>query len=61
MCTAISTNGFFGRTLDIECSYGEEVVITPRNFKIEFMHESSLKSHLANIGIASIRKGGPFY
>lgn len=27
MCTAISENGFFGRTLDVECDWGGEVVI----------------------------------
>ena len=34
MCTAISYKAkdfYFGRTLDYECSYGEEVVITPRH------------------------------
>ena len=35
MCTAATykTNDFyFGRTLDYESSYGEEIVIMPRNF-----------------------------
>ena len=27
MCTAISESGFFGRTLDVECDWGGEVVI----------------------------------
>jgi hypothetical protein len=27
MCTVISESGFFGRTLDVECDWGGEVVI----------------------------------
>ena len=27
MCTAISENGYFGRTLDVECDWGGEVVV----------------------------------
>jgi hypothetical protein len=27
MCTAISKSGYFGRTLDVECDWGGEVVI----------------------------------
>lgn len=36
MCTAISYKAkdfYFGRTLDYESSYGEEVVITPRHYQ----------------------------
>ena len=39
MCTAITYNAenfYFGRTLDYEFSYGEEVTITPKNFPFEF-------------------------
>ena len=41
MCTAATykTKGFyFGRTLDYEFSYGEEITITPRNYPIPFRH-----------------------
>ena len=41
MCTAATykTDGFyFGRTLDYEFSYGEEIVITPRRFPIALRH-----------------------
>lgn len=39
MCTAVTyqTNHFyFGRTLDYESSYGEEIVILPRKFPLFF-------------------------
>ena len=41
MCTAATykTNDFyFGRTLDYESSYGEEIVIMPRNFPLNFVN-----------------------
>ena len=41
MCTAATyqTNAFyFGRTLDYESSYGEEIVILPRKYKLPFLH-----------------------
>ena len=39
MCTAATykTDGFyFGRTLDYEFSYGDEIVVTPRRFPLAF-------------------------
>ena len=39
MCTAATyqtKDFYFGRTLDYEFSYGEEVVITPRNYPFSF-------------------------
>ena len=42
MCTAATykTNDFyFGRTLDYEFSYGDEVTITPRNYGFYFSNK----------------------
>lgn len=64
MCTAITyqTKDFYvGRTLDFEISYGEEVVITPRNYVFHFLEEKSLSSHYAMIGIATIKDQYPLY
>ena len=39
MCTAATyrtRDFYFGRTLDYESSYGEEVTITPRNYPFRF-------------------------
>lgn len=63
MCTAASYNtengGFyFGRTLDYEYSYGENVVFTPRNFAFS---ESVESGHYALLGTAHIEDGYPLY
>lgn len=57
MCTASSlkTNDtYFGRTLDYESSYGEKVVITPRNYPFNFRHSTLNNNHYAIIGIAHV-------
>ena len=61
MCTAISTNGFFGRTLDIERSYNEQIVIIPRKFCVEFLYEGVSQVHPAIIGVATVADGIPLY
>lgn len=64
MCTAITLSGndfYFGRTLDLERTYGEEVVITPRNFPLSFRHTPPMEQHLAIIGIAHVADGYPLY
>ena len=64
MCTAITyktEDAYFGRTLDIECSYGEEVIVTPRNFLFDFRHTGAQKSHYAIIGMGTVRDGYPLY
>ena len=64
MCTAITyktKDTYFGRTLDIECSYGEEVIVTPRNFALNFRHTGAQKSHYAIIGMGTVREGYPLY
>lgn len=55
MCTAISYKAkdfYFGRTLDYECSYGEEVVITPRHYQFSYSHMGECTTHYAMIGMA---------
>ena len=64
MCTAITyktKDAYFGRTLDIECSYGEEVIVTPRNFGFSFRHAQGKRSHYAIIGMGTVRDGYPLY
>ena len=54
MCTAATykTNDFyFGRTLDYESSYGEEIVIMPRGFQLKFVNMGIIENHYAVIGI----------
>ncbi len=64
MCTAITykTNDFyFGRNLDVEHSYNETVVVTPRNFQIKMRCVESLKTHYAIIGMATVIDDYPLY
>lgn len=60
MCTAaIYKDRFFGRNLDYEFSYGEDVVIIPRNFPFAFREAGTLNSHYAIIGVAYVADGYP--
>lgn len=64
MCTAItfsSKDFFFGRTLDHEQTYGEEVVISPRNLSLPFRELPALEHHHAIVGIAHVAQGYPLY
>ena len=64
MCTAAcyKTNDFyFGRTLDYEFSYVDEVVITPRNYEFSFRRAGVMKTHYAMIGMAYVAGDYPLY
>lgn len=64
MCTAATyktKDFYFGRTLDYDCSYGEEITITPRNFPLPFRNLETMPSHYAMIGMAHVADGYPLY
>lgn len=64
MCTAVTyrTKSFyFGRTLDYEFSYGEEIAVTPRNYAFRFREAEDMSSHYALIGMAHMENGYPLY
>lgn len=64
MCTAAACKTkdfYFGRTLDYDYSYGEEVVITPRNYPFHFCGTKDADSHYAMIGMAHVAQGYPLY
>lgn len=64
MCTAATyktKDFYFGRTLDYEYSYGEEVTITPRNYEFKFREKDNIKSHYAIIGMAYNTDNYPLY
>lgn len=64
MCTALSliTSGhYFGRTLDLEYTLGESVIITPRRYPFSFRHLPAQQKHLAIIGSGVIQDGYPLY
>ena len=62
MCTAATyktKDFYFGRTLDYEFSYGEEVVITPRNEPFPFRYMAEMPHHFAVIGMAFVAQEYP--
>ena len=64
MCTAatyLSKDFYFGRTLDYEFSYGDEVVITPRNYCFDFCKMGKMNTHYALIGMACVIDDYPLY
>lgn len=64
MCTAATyktKDFYFGRTLDYEFSYGEEIVIMPRNYPIPFRFEETDRKHYAIIGTAHVADGYPMF
>ena len=63
MCTSIAFTkpALFGRNLDLEYSFGEQVVITPRNHPFRFHHLPEMKRHLALIGMATVAEDTALY
>ncbi len=64
MCTALSLvtkDHYFGRNLDLDCSYGEEVCVMPRNFPMEFRQMAPIASHYAMIGMATVVGDTPLF
>lgn len=64
MCTAATyktKDHYFGRTLDYEFSYQEEVTVTPRNYPFHFRKMGALEKHYAMIGMATVMDQVPLY
>lgn len=64
MCTAATyktKDFYFGRTLDYEFSYGDEVTVTPRNYPFHFRQTGDMPSHHAIIGMAYVAQDYPLY
>lgn len=64
MCTSVIYNAgdhYFGRNLDLEIEYGEEVVVTPQNYVFNFRQLPSINHHYAIIGMALVQDGYPLY
>ena len=52
MCTAATyktKDFYFGRTLDYEFSYGDEITVTPRNYPFEFRYMGRKAQNLPDI------------
>lgn len=64
MCTAITystKDHYFGRNLDLEFSYHEEVVVAPRNYPFPFRTCDNIDHHYAIIGMAFVVDDYPLY
>ena len=64
MCTSIAwVNGslYFGRNLDLEVPFGQEVVIMPRRHRVMFRREKTMEQHYAMIGMATVMEGCALY
>lgn len=64
MCTAISLNSsrhLFLRTLDLDSSYGEQVILTPRKFALDYRHEKSQREHFSMLGVGCVFDNTPLY
>ncbi len=64
MCTALhlsTKDCYFGRTLDLDCSYGEEVCILPRRFPLALRCMGEMREHYAMIGMATVVGGIPLF
>ncbi len=64
MCTAatyLTDDFYFGRTLDNDVSYGEEIVVMPRAYPLAFRRVPALPSHYAVIGTAHVSDGFPLF
>ena len=64
LCTCINIagkNSYFGRNLDLDYSFNERLIITPRNYKINFKFQESIVNHYSFIGIGTIIDDYPLY
>ena len=64
MCTAATyktKDFYFGRNLDYDISYGDRIVITPRNYSFDFREKGKLQNHYAMIGMAAVMEDYPLY
>ena len=64
MCTCIdfkTKDFYFGRTLDLEYRYKEQVCITPRGYNFNLKNGNKIKTKYALIGIATVIKDYPMY
>ena len=66
MCTAIrfsdnNGNMFFGRNLDWSVGYGQEVIATPRGYRLDSAFMGQILAEYALIGMGIVQEGVPLY
>ena len=64
LCVSLKNTGkgiLFGRSMDIESHFGEQIVIKPRAYPFRFRCLPDLETHYAIIGTAVVAEGYPLY
>lgn len=64
MCTAATyktKDFYFGRNLDYEFSYGDQIVVMPRNYPVDFRYMGKMEHHYAVIGMAHVYENYPLF
>lgn len=66
MCTGLrftdaDGNLFYGRNLDVESSYGEKIMVTPRNYELPYKFLENTKTTKALIGMGIMAGDYPMY
>lgn len=64
MCTAIVIRDkkiLFGRNMDIDCSFNEQVIFLPKNNSVHFIKEENIKSKYAILGTGTIIDEYPMF
>ncbi len=64
MCTALSLktkDHYFGRNLDLDHFYQEEVCVMPRHYPLKFRQMGTYQEHFAMIGMATVVQGIPLF
>lgn len=64
MCTALTyqtKDFYFGRTLDYEHPFSEQITVMPRHFPLPFRNWGTMDTHYAMIGMAYVAEGYPLY
>ena len=64
MCTCMTfktKDYYFGRNLDLEATFGEKVIVTPRNYEFAFRNHVNIKTKYAIIGMGTVIEDYPLY
>lgn len=64
MCTSLALHTpdfYFGRNLDLEYSFGQQVALAPRDYAFHFRRAMDMLRHYAIIGMATVQEGYPLF
>lgn len=64
MCTALTWNNrdfYFGRTMDIEYNFNQEIIYVPRNFPLTYKCRETDHTHYAMYGVGCMIEQSPLF